>query len=240
MIQIVIADDQELILESLSIVLDMEDDIKVVGLAKDGEEAVRYCEREQPDVVLMDIHMPNQDGVQATKAIKAKFPSVKIIMLTSYKEVDYVMAALAGGAEGYLLKAINPKNLIAGIRVVHAGGTLISQEMASDFIRQLSMPKTAGQSEEGQGSHDRDSTGEGRARSKSFGSVLSDREIAVLKKLALGLRNQEIAEALFLSEGTVKNYISNIYSKLNVKGRLEATQKARDAGILKKSHESAL
>lgn len=237
MIKIVIADDQELILESLSIVLDMEEDIEVVGLAKDGAEAVRYCQLEQPDVVLMDIHMPNQDGVQATKAIKAKFPSVKIIMLTSYKEVDYVMAALAGGAEGYLLKAINPKNLIAGIRVVHAGGTLISQEMASDFIRQMNMTKSIERSEEGQ---ERVPLGEDRPRSKSFGLGLSDREIAVLKKLALGLRNQEIAEALFLSEGTVKNYISNIYSKLNVKGRLEATQKARDAGILNKSHESAL
>ncbi|MBB6637602.1 response regulator [Cohnella thailandensis] len=213
-IKVLIVDDQELILESLNIVLEMEDDIEVVGLAKNGEEAIDYCEKSQPDIILMDINMPIMNGVVATEKIKPRFPLAKIIILTSYKEVEYVLAALSHGAEGYLLKAIHPKNLIAGIRVVHNGGTLISPEMADKMIK--SMLKSGISSTV-------DTNNE-------FG--LSAREVQVLHKLALGLRNQDIAKALFLSEGTVKNYISNIYSKLNVKGRREAAYKARETGII--------
>ena len=209
-IKVLLADDQELILESLHIVLSMEEDLDVVGLAKNGEEAIKGCEQFAPDIVLMDINMPVMDGVAATTRIKERMPAIKIIMLTSYKEVDYVLAALSHGAEGYLLKAIHPRDLAAGIRVVHAGGTLISQEMASKLIRNMNDTSAAKTNEYG----------------------LSSREIEVLHKLASGMRNQDIAEALYLSEGTVKNYISTIYSKLNVKGRREAARKARDSGIV--------
>ncbi|QMV42081.1 response regulator transcription factor [Cohnella cholangitidis] len=223
-IKVLIVDDQELILESLNIVLEMEDDIEVVGLAKNGEEAISYCEKSRPDIILMDINMPIMNGVVATEKIKPRFPLTKIIILTSYKEVEYVLAALSHGAEGFLLKAIHPKNLIAGIRVVHTGGTLISPEMADKMIKSM---LNSGMS----------STIDTRAfepelleKNNEFG--LSAREVEVLHKLALGLRNQDIAKALYLSEGTVKNYISNIYSKLNVKGRREAAYKARETGIL--------
>lgn len=209
-IKVLLADDQELILESLHIVLSMEPDLEIVGLAKNGKEAVEGCEQLMPDMVLMDVNMPVMDGVAATALIKERMPATKIIMLTSYKEVEYVLAALSHGAEGYLLKAIHPKDLAAGIRVVQAGGTLISQEMASKMIKNMNSTTPAKQNE--------------------FG--LTAREIEVLHKLAAGLRNQEIAEALFLSEGTVKNYISSIYSKLNVKGRREAARKARDSGMM--------
>ncbi|MDN4067805.1 response regulator transcription factor [Paenibacillus vini] len=209
-IKVLIADDQELILESLHIVLSMEEDLEIVGLAKDGEEAIKGCEQLKPDIVLMDVNMPVMDGVAATALIKERIPATKIIMLTSYKEVEYVLAALSYGAEGYLLKAIHPKDLAAGIRVVQAGGTLISQEMASKMIKNMNNTTPA--------------------KSNEFG--LTAREVDVLHKLAAGLRNQEIAEVLYLSEGTVKNYISTIYSKLNVKGRREATRKARDSGIM--------
>jgi DNA-binding NarL/FixJ family response regulator len=209
-IKVLLADDQELILESLHIVLSMEEDLDIVCLARNGEEAVKGCERFRPDIVLMDIDMPVMDGVAATALIKERIPATKIIMLTSYKEVEYVLAALSYGAEGYLLKALHPKDLAAGIRVVQAGGTLITQEMASKMIKSLNNAAPA--------------------KSNEFG--LTDREIEVLHKLASGLRNQDIAEALYLSEGTVKNYISTIYSKLNVKGRREATLKARDSGIM--------
>ncbi|GIP51108.1 response regulator transcription factor [Paenibacillus vini] len=209
-IKVLIADDQELILESLHIVLSMEEDLEIVGLAKNGEEAIKGCEQLKPDIVLMDVNMPVMDGVAATALIKERIPATKIIMLTSYKEVEYVLAALSYGAEGYLLKAIHPKDLAAGIRVVQAGGTLISQEMASKMIKNMNNTTPA--------------------KSNEFG--LTAREVDVLHKLAAGLRNQEIAEVLYLSEGTVKNYISTIYSKLNVKGRREATRKARDSGIM--------
>src|SRR5690606_19833615 len=161
-------------------------------------------------IVLMDVNMPVMDGVAATALIKERMPATKVIMLTSYKEVEYVLAALSHGAEGYLLKAIHPRDLAAGIRVVQAGGTLITQEMASKMIKSMNNgPATI---------------------SNEYG--LSAREIEVLHKLASGLRNQDIAEALFLSEGTVKNYISTIYSKLNVRGRREAARKALDSGIM--------
>lgn len=209
-IKVLLADDQELILESLHIVLSMEEDLEIVGLAKNGEEAVKGCERFKPDVVLMDVNMPIMDGVAATAQIKERVPATKIIMLTSYKEVEYVLAALSHGAEGYLLKAIHPRDLAAGIRVVQAGGTLITQEMASKMIKNMNNASPP--------------------KNNEFG--LSGREIEVLHKLAAGLRNQDIAEALYLSEGTVKNYISTIYSKLNVKGRREAARKARDSGMM--------
>lgn len=209
-IKVLLADDQELILESLNIVLSLDEDLEVVGLAKNGQEAIECCEQSQPDVVLMDINMPIIDGVAATARIKERFPAIQIIMLTSYREVEYVLAALSHGAEGYLLKAIHPKDLAAGIRVVHAGGTLITQEMASKMIKNMSNSPAA--------------------KSNEYG--LSPREMTVLHKLASGLRNQDIAEALSLNEGTVKNYISTIYSKLNVKGRQEAARKARDSGIM--------
>lgn len=212
-IKVLLVDDQELILESLHIVLSMEEDLEIVGLAKNGEEAIKGCERWMPDIVLMDINMPVMDGVAATTLIKERLPVIKIIMLTSYKEVEYVLAALSHGAEGYLLKAIHPRDLAAGIRVVHAGGTLISQEMASKMIKSMNNAPVAKNNEYG----------------------LSAREIEVLHKLASGMRNQDIAEALYLSEGTVKNYISNIYSKMNVKGRREAARKARDSGIMDRS-----
>lgn len=211
-IKVLIADDQELILESLHIVLSMEEDIEIAALAKNGEEAIHGCEQFQPDIVLMDINMPVMDGVAATALIKKRFPDIKIMMLTSYKEVEYVLTALSHGAEGYLLKAIHPKDLAAGIRVVHAGGTLITQEMAAKMIKSMNMNHSSA------------------VKSNEYG--LSARELEVLHKLASGLRNQDIAEALFLSEGTVKNYISTIYSKLHVKGRREAARIARDSGIL--------
>lgn len=223
-IKVLIVDDQELILESLNIILEMEDDIEVVGLAKNGEEAINCCEKSQPDIILMDINMPIMDGVIATEKIKPRFPLTKIIILTSYKEVEYVLAALSHGAEGYLLKAIHPKNLIAGIRVVHTGGTLISPEMADKMIK--SMLKS------GSSSTMDTSAFEPELLEKNNEFGLSTREVEVLHKLALGLRNQDIAKALYLSEGTVKNYISNIYSKLNVKGRREAAYKARETGII--------
>ncbi len=224
-IKVLIVDDQELILESLNIILEMEDDIEVVGLAKNGEEAIDYCEQSQPDIILMDINMPIMDGVIATAKIKPRFPLTKIIILTSYKEVEYVLAALSHGAEGFLLKAIHPKNLIAGIRVVHTGGTLISQEMADKMIKNMLQSGVSSTTDGAKAVEP-----EWLETNNEFG--LSAREVEVLHKLALGLRNQDIAKALFLSEGTVKNYISNIYSKLNVKGRKEAAYKARETGIL--------
>ena len=207
--RILIVDDQELIRESLSIVLNMEEDIEVVGIAQNGQIAVELCEKQQPDVVLMDIHMPVMDGILATRKIKNSWPQVRVIILTTFQELDYVVEALDIGAEGYLLKAIHPKDLAAGIRLVNRGGTLISQEMARMLASQLK-----------------------HSEPKSLKHGLSEREQQVLECLSQGLSNRETAEKLFLSEGTVKNYISSIYSKLEVRDRLQAVKKARDEGIV--------
>ncbi|MEH7072778.1 response regulator transcription factor [Neobacillus drentensis] len=216
MIKVLIVDDQELIRESLSIVLGGEDDLEIVGVAEDGKMAAAMTQQFLPDLVLMDIHMPVMDGVEATRQIKSQLPKVKVIILTTFQELEYVREALAAGAEGYLLKAIHPRDLAAGIRLVHHGGTLITQEIAkqliADWINPLEQPKAE------------------KNKKTSYG--LTEREMEVLMVLAQGASNREIARKLFLTEGTVKNYISNIYSKLEVTGRQKAVFKAKEEGII--------
>lgn len=215
--RLLLVDDQELIRESLSIVLNMEPDIEVVGLAENGEIAVELCASEQPDVVLMDIHMPVMNGVEATKRIKQQWPHIRVIILTTFQEVQYVVDALSIGAEGYLLKAIHPKDLAAGIRLVWKGETLIPQDIAKLLVSQINMNSLTPE------------TNIPKKERTKFG--LTEREVEVLQCLADGLHNKEIAEKLFLSEGTV-NYISSIYSKLDVHDRLKAAKKAQEKGVL--------
>ncbi|WP_066307101.1 response regulator transcription factor [Bacillus sp. FJAT-29814] len=212
-IKLVIADDQELIRESLSIVLDMDDDMEIVGLAENGAEAIDLCQQQQPDMVLMDINMPEMDGISATKIIKQRWPETKVIILTTFQEVNYVIDALAIGAEGYLLKAIHPKDLLAGIKLIHKGGTLLPQDLAKLLVQQINSPEPHAP-QENKNNYD-----------------LTEREEEVLECIAQGLSNRLIAERLFLSEGTVKNYISSIYHKLDVKDRFQAALKAKEEGL---------
>ncbi len=221
-LKLLLVDDQDLIRESLHIVLGMDPDIQVVGLAENGRVAVKLSEEVQPDVVLMDIHMPIMDGVEATRQIKATWPHIRVIILTTFQEIGYVVDALSAGAEGYLLKAIHPKDLATGIKWVHQGGTLIPHDIAKMLVQQA---RDGGGS--GGSSEDKE---ESSIRTETYG--LSERELQVLHSIADGLNNREIAEKLFLSEGTVKNYISNIYSKMDVRDRVQASKKAHDEGIL--------
>jgi DNA-binding NarL/FixJ family response regulator len=224
-IKLLLVDDQDLIRESLHIVLDMDPEIRVVGLAENGAVAIKLCEEQQPHVVLMDIHMPIMDGVEATRQIKTKWPHIRVIILTTFQEVGYVVDALGAGAEGYLLKAIHPKDLAAGVKWVSQGGTLIPQDIAKMLVQQL-------QGESAKGSlprNEQTETTDAVHRSEAYG--LSDREQQVLQNISDGLSNKEIAEKLFLSEGTVKNYISSIYSKLDVRDRVQASKKAHEEGM---------
>lgn len=225
-IKLLLADDQDLIRESLHIVLDMDPDIEVVGLAENGRAAVELCEKHRPGVVLMDIHMPEMDGVEATRQIKQRFPEIRVIILTTFQEIQYVVDALGAGAEGYLLKAIHPRDLAAGIKWVSRGGTLIPQDIAKMLVNRLQgveQPEAHGAA----ASHSEEQHGK---NGSSYG--LSERELQVLHCIADGLNNREIAERLFLSEGTVKNYISSIYSKMDVRDRIQATKKAQEEGMV--------
>ncbi|MDU0331250.1 response regulator transcription factor [Paenibacillus sp. 3LSP] len=205
-IQVVLVEDQLLILNSLKIILNATEDIEVVGTAMNGEEALSVLEQVQPDVVLMDVHMPIMDGLEATRLAKAKWPSLKIIMLTTLQTRDSVVGALEAGAEGYILKAIDPLDLAAAIRLVSRGETMISQEVAKLLF---TGPKG------------------GHLQPANEREALTEREMEILKCLSNGLTNSMIAEKLFLSEGTVRNYISSIYSKLNVHSRIEAINKTK-------------
>lgn len=213
-IKLLLVDDQELIRESLSVVLNIDSDLTVVGLAENGQQAIELCERTNPDVVLMDINMPVMDGISATKLIKERFPSIRILILTTFQEIQNVVEALSIGAEGYLLKAIHPNDLIAGIKLIHRGGTLLPHDLALKLVQQLNSPEKA-----------HNSNGP-----TTYG--LTEREIDVLKSLAHGLGNKQIAQKLFLSEGTVKNYISSIYHKLDVKDRFQAALKAKEENLI--------
>lgn len=224
-LKLLLVDDQDLIRESLHIVLDMDPDISVVGLAENGCAALKQCEEHQPDVVLMDIHMPVMDGVEATRQIKSQWPNIRVIILTTFQEISYVVDALGAGAEGYLLKAIHPKDLAAGIKWVHQGGTLIPQDIAKMLVQQA-----RGAQEPPEREPAAKPITEEAIRSDVYG--LSEREVQVLHCIADGLSNKEIAEKLYLSEGTVKNYISSIYSKMDVRDRIQASKKAHEEGLL--------
>jgi len=219
MINIMIVEDQELIRKSLRIVLESIADIKVISLAENGEEAIRSCEGKLPDVILMDIQMPIMDGVQATEKIKERWPEVKVIILTTFQDITFVRNALNAGAEGYILKAVDPQFLIKGIELVYHGGSLVPQQLAKEVFQTMS-EESALQDNLEPSSHNP--------------YQLNEQERKVLKYLAQGLANKAIAEMMFLSLGTVKNYISNIYSKLNVKNRSSAIMKAIDESLISK------
>jgi DNA-binding NarL/FixJ family response regulator len=220
MIKTIIVEDQELIKKSLKIVLESISDIKIVGMAGNGEEAIKLCEQENPEIVLMDIQMPIMDGVKATEEIKKRMPHIKVIILTTFQDITHVMSALNAGAEGYILKAVDPEFLASGIQMVYHGGSLIPQEVAKEVFQAIHHVS----------SKEPDSS-ESTQPSRSY--ELNSQELKVLKYIAQGLSNKAISERMFLSLGTVKNYISNIYSKLNVKNRSSAITKAIDESIIK-------
>ncbi len=196
-IRILLADDHMMVRSGLSTVLAVYDDMKLVGEAGDGEEAIRLCETLQPDVVLMDLLMPNLDGVAATRAIKERWPRIQVIALTSFKDKEYVEGALKAGASGYLLKNVSAEELVGAVRRAVAGQPSLSPEAARVLIQRVNEPP-------------------------SPGLDMTDREKEILALMVEGLNNTQIAARLFVSQSTVKFHVSNILSKLGVTGRTEA------------------
>ncbi len=204
-IRVLVVDDHALFRRGLQMVLEQEDDIDVVGEAGDGAEAVEKSADTMPDIVLMDVRMPKRGGIDACTAIKDAVPSAKIIMLTISDEEADLYDAIKAGASGYLLKEISIEEVAAAIRAVHEGQSLISPSMASKLLTEFAtMIKKTDE------------------RQQVPTPRLTDREMEVLRLVAKGLNNRDIAKQLFISENTVKNHIRNILEKLQLHSRMEA------------------
>lgn len=206
MIKIIIADDQELIRESLKIVLGTHQDIQVIGVAGDGIEVLDIMKRNVADVILMDIRMPRMDGVLCTKAIKEQYPQTKIIILTTFDDDDFVFSALKYGASGYLLKGVGMDELYHAILTVYNGGAMINPDIATKVFSMFSKMSQNNYSIKVE---------------EEFIKDISKPEWKVIQQVGCGLSNKEIAQKLFLSEGTVRNYLSSILSKLNLRDRTQ-------------------
>jgi DNA-binding NarL/FixJ family response regulator len=211
MIRVLICDDQAVVCEGLQAILSTSPGIQVVGIANDGEQAVELVAREQPDVVLMDLKMPVMNGIQATRAIRAQFPDVRIIVLTTYDFDEWVFDAIHSGASGYLLKDTPRDRLIEAIHGTTAGKTFVDPQVAGKLFERISRGAVP--------------------PDMQVLNSLSEREVEVLKLLSQGLSNPEIASRLYLSEGTVRNYVSSILTKLDVSDRTQAALLALRAGL---------
>ena len=212
MIKVLIADDQMVVCEGLQAILGTVPDIEVLGVSNNGEEAVALVERLQPDLVLMDLKMPVMSGVQATREIRARFPQVKVLVLTTYDFDEWVFDAVRAGASGYLLKDTPRDQLVAAIRGTMAGRTYIDPSVAGKLLSQVSQTRQP-------------------VPDAALASQFSERELDVLRLLAVGMTNTEIAHKLYLSDGTVRNYVSAIFTKLGVSDRTQAAIIALRAGL---------
>ncbi len=216
MIKVIIADDQDLIRESLKIVLDQNLDMKVIGLAENGRQLMEMMKENLPDVILMDVRMPEIDGVQATKLVKELYPQVKIIILTTFDDDEYVFNALKYGASGYLLKGVSVPDLTNAIRTVVSGGAMINPDVVAKVVKLFNQMAQNNLTVEKQAV--------GLAE-----LTRTERNIAHL--VGHGLSNKEIAERLSLSEGTVRNGLSNALSKLDLRDRTQLAIWAVQTGL---------
>lgn len=211
MIRVIICDDQSVVCEGLNAILSTAAGIEVAGMANNGEEALEQVARLHPDVVLMDLKMPVMNGIQATRSIRAQYPGVRVLVLTTYDLDEWVFDAIHSGASGYLLKDTPRDELVAAIQGTAMGKTFVDPQIAGklfDRVRSETLPLDT-----------------------EIVKKLSERELDVLNLLAAGMTNLEIARELFLSDGTVRNYVSAILEKLGVADRTQAALLATRAGM---------
>jgi DNA-binding NarL/FixJ family response regulator len=219
MIRIVLVDDQNLVRQGIQTLLNLEPDLEIVGVAGDGQEALEVVEQCRPAVVLMDIRMPTMDGVVATRLLHERFPEIGVIILTTFDDDEYVFEGLKAGARGYMLKDVNSDDIAAAVRTVAAGEALIQPSIARKVVAEFSR-LAAG------------SAPVLPAASPALSEPLSERELEVLHALAEGLSNREIAARLVITEGTVKNHVSSLLAKLDVRDRTQAVIKAQSLHLL--------
>lgn len=214
-INVLIVDDQRLMRDGLRTLLELEDDLTIVGEAENGQEAVERAAQLSPDVVLMDVRMPVMDGVEATRRLQTIAPQVKVIILTTFDEDEFVFEGLRAGAVGYLLKAVSSDELAQAIRTVNAGNGLIDPSVTRKVVAEFARlaPKSPN-------------------RNQDLIEPLAEREIEILRLIAQGLSNREIADRIFLAEGTVKNYVTSLLGKIGVRDRTQAALRGRELGLL--------
>ncbi len=212
-IKVVLVDDHSMIRIGLKAYFDTLEDIQVVGEASSGEEAVSVVTKTHPDVILMDLVMNGMDGVEATLQVKKVCPNVKVIILTSFHEDLHIFPAIKAGAISYILKDVDPDDLACAVRAAYAGEAVINPRVAARLVRKMQ--------------------GNGEESPNPF-SELTDRELDVLRLVAQGMSNQEIADSLVLSEKTVKTHMTNILSKLHLKDRTQAAAYAWQQGIVRR------
>ena len=200
-IRLIIADDEMLIRTGLKIMLEASGNVEVLALAENGRAAFEACNIHRPDVVLMDIQMPESNGIEGTKLIKEAFPEVKVLIVTTFQDTEYIVEAVQNGASGYLLKDSSPEAILDGIKVALSGKVVMDTVISEALLTNTSVEKEE--------SFDAEKWG------------LTTREVELIAQVAKGLSNKEIAQTLFLSEGTVKNNISTILSKLELRDRTQ-------------------
>ena len=215
MIRILLADDHTILRDGIGALLAREADLHVVGEAANGQEALNAYAASTPDVVLMDVRMPVMDGVEATRQLRARWPAARVIILTTFDDDEYVFEGLRAGAAGYLLKDVSIQELAEAIHAVMAGGVLIEPSVArkvvAEFAR-LAAPVAR--------------------PAPNLDEPLSERELDILRLLAQGMTNREIAQRLYLAEGTVKNYVTHILGKIGARDRTQAALRGRELGLL--------
>jgi two-component system, NarL family, response regulator LiaR len=210
-IRVLLCDDQDVVREGLRAILGTAPGIEVVGVAADGAEAVELAGKAKPDIVLMDLNMPGVTGIQATRIIREKFPLIKVLVLTTYDADEWLFDAIRAGASGYLLKDTPRAHLIKAIEGTLAGHTFVDPTVAGKLFTQIADPAVS--------------------RDTTMANSLSQREREVLRLLARGLSNAEIANQLYLSEGTIRNYVSTLFEKLGVTDRTRAALIALRHGL---------
>lgn len=213
--RILIVDDQRLMREGLRTLLELEPDFAVAGEAGDGAAALEVYEASTPDIVLMDIRMPGMDGVEATRRLRARHPGARVIILTTFDDEAYVFDGLRAGAQGYLLKDLSGDELATAIRTVMAGGALIEPSVARKVFAEFARLAPAA-----------------RPLEAGLAEPLTEREREVLRGVAEGLSNREIGQKLFLTEGTVKNYVTSVLQKIGARDRTQAALRAKELGLL--------
>ncbi len=209
-IHVIVADDHVLVRQGICQFLEEAEDITVVGEAADGEEALRLVEEHRPDVAILDIQMPGVGGIEATREIRARFPEVRVLILTAYEEDPYVFALLRAGANGYILKTIDAEDLLRAVRAVHRGESVLSPRVTEKVVRQIRAGGPEGASKQVE--------------------PLTDREVEVLRMAGQGLTNREIGRRLAISDRTVQGHLAHIYGKLDVASRTEAVMEALKRG----------